>query len=62
MPTLHIDIKQGRIIGTRTSGMKAKPVTKLEKLRRIMTRNRNLDLKTKWKNLNSPIIWPKLKD
>ncbi len=60
MSKIHIDIENGKIVRFHTSGVKPIPITKREKLRRIMTRNH--DIKRMWKNLNSPIVFPITKD
>jgi hypothetical protein len=60
MSKLQIHIKGSKIVGTTLTGMKPKKVSGLEKLRRSLTRKRNF--KQAWKNLNSPIIYPKIKD
>jgi hypothetical protein len=60
MGKLQIHIKSSKIIGTTLVGMKPKKISKLEKLRRSLTRKR--DFKQAWKNFNTPIIYPTIKD
>ena len=60
MGRVQIQLENGKIVKCTTDGMKAKPVGKIEKLRRTMTRNRTLDIKGKWERLNAPIVYPKL--
>ena len=60
MPKILLDVKNGEIISIGTSGMKAAPISKMEKLRRAMTRERSLGLRNKWDRLNTPIVYPKI--
>ena len=55
MGKVILDIAEGKIVKVSTQGMKAKPISRYEKMRRILTKNRpNL-----FKGLNEPIDWNK---
>ena len=60
MPKILLDMEGDKIVNVRTTGMKAKPIGKKEKIRRFLTRNRSLALKNKWDRLNTPIKYPVL--
>ena len=53
MPKILLHIKEGNIVEVTTEGMEIKKPSKLEKLRRIMTRNRSV--KQMLRTLNAPI-------
>ena len=58
MGKILLDVEDGRVIKVHTEGMKPKKLTKLEKLRRAMTRKRSI--KQAWQKFNAPIVQPKL--
>ena len=60
MRKIKLDIEKGKIVNVTTEGMKAKPISRLEKARRVLTRNR--DAKQALRNFNAPIVYPNLNE
>ena len=55
MPKIIMKLKDGKIVECHAEGMKAKPISKYEKMRRVLTRNRP----NPFKGFNDQIDWNK---
>jgi hypothetical protein len=55
MGKIILDITEGKVVKLYTVGMKPKPISRYEKIRRTLTRNRP----NPFKGFNEPIDWNK---